>query len=558
VSRAGVQATFAATLVDEWVRAGVTDAVVCPGSRSTPMAVALAADGRLRLHVLLDERSAGFFAVGLGRATGRPAVVLTTSGTAAVELHPAVVEASYGRVPMLAVTANRPPELHDVGAPQTVDQAHLFGRSARWFAAPGVPGPAAGHTWRSLAARAVAEATGSPLGPVHLDLAFGEPLVGEPGGLPPGRDDGRPWHERPVPPPAAAPLPPLAGRRVLVVAGEGAAADEGDGRAVLAAAERLGWPVLADPRSGCRLPSPVTVAAGDALLRAGAFAEAHRPDAVVRLGAPPASKLVAALAGDLLVVVDRHGGWADPARAADAVVAGHPAATLAAVAGPGAPPGWLDAWRAAEAAAQDAVDAVLSAHPEPSEPGTARTLAAALPDGAALVTSSSMPVREVEWFARPRTGLRVLANRGANGIDGVTSTALGVAAAWPDRRTALLTGDLAFLHDGGGLVAMARDQRDLLVVVCDNDGGGIFELLPQAQALPRDRFELLFGTPHRLDLAAVAAGYGLPVTTVEKAAKLEDAISGSGPRVVVVPADRRATAALHAELGDAVGRAVGA
>lgn len=195
---ADVQATFAATLVDEWVRAGVTDAVVAPGSRSTPLLLALTSrSSSIRVHVFLDERSAGFFAVGLGMATGRPAVVVTTSGTAAVELHPAVVEASHAGVPLLAVTADRPWELRDVGAPQTIDQTALFGRAVRWFADPGVPDAASSPAWRSLAARAVVEAVVGR-GPVHLDLPFREPLVGHPGPLPPGRPDGAPWHGPPA------------------------------------------------------------------------------------------------------------------------------------------------------------------------------------------------------------------------------------------------------------------------------------------------------------------------------------------------------------------------
>jgi 2-succinyl-5-enolpyruvyl-6-hydroxy-3-cyclohexene-1-carboxylate synthase len=210
-----VQATFAATLVDEWVRCGVTDAVVCPGSRSTPLALALAADGRLRVHVHHDERSAGFTALGLGLADDRPAVVLTTSGTAAVELHPAVVEASMAGIPLIACTADRPPELQDVGAPQTIDQTHLYGRAPRWFVEPGVADEASRSTWRSLAARAVAEATGAHPGPVHLNLAFREPLVASPDPLPPGRDESAPGHL----PASSAPSPPPAGASAAAAAG---------------------------------------------------------------------------------------------------------------------------------------------------------------------------------------------------------------------------------------------------------------------------------------------------------------------------------------------------
>jgi 2-succinyl-5-enolpyruvyl-6-hydroxy-3-cyclohexene-1-carboxylate synthase len=545
-----VQATFAATLVDEWVRAGVTDAVVSPGSRSTPLALAVARDGRLRLHVVLDERSAGFFALGLGLASGRPALVLTTSGTAAVELHPAMVEASQAGVPLLACTADRPPELHHVGAPQTVEQARLFADVVRWWFDVGLPSKEA---WRSIASRAVAEATGPRPGPVHLNVAFREPLVGEPDEVVPGRRGSEAWHTV-----SAGALPPAPdvvalladGGRGAIVAGCGA----GDPLAVHGLAEALGWPVLADPRSGCRLPTPTTVAAADALLRVHEFAGKHQPDVVLQLGAPWASRVVTT-ALPPTVLVDPAGAWLDPNRGAAVVARCDPALLCRAVldAGPqSADPDWLAGWAAAEQAAQAAFDEVLARHPEPTEPGVARTMSAALPAGAALVVSSSMPVRDVEWYSAPRTGLRVLANRGANGIDGVASTALGVAVAH-DGPTAGLIGDLAFLHDVNGLLIPPGTGGgvDCLLVVVDNDGGGIFSFLPQRAEVPEPRFERLFGTPHGLDLAAVAAAYGVPVTTDLAAALAE---SANGVRMVHVRTDRDANVAVHDELHAAVER----
>ncbi|HET9442749.1 MAG TPA: 2-succinyl-5-enolpyruvyl-6-hydroxy-3-cyclohexene-1-carboxylic-acid synthase, partial [Acidimicrobiales bacterium] len=533
-----LQATFAATLVDEWARSGVTDAVVAPGSRSTPLAVALADHRGLRLHVLLDERSAGFFAVGLGQASGRPAVVLTTSGTAAVEVHPAVVEADQGRVPMVVCTADRPAELHGVCAPQTVVQRRLFGESVRWFVEPGVADPAARGWWRSLASRAVAEAVAGPAGPgpVHLNLAFRDPLVGEPGPLPEGRPGGRPWHRAAASaggaPAEVAGL--LSGRRGVVVAGRGS----GGGAAVRALGEALAWPVLADPRSGAR-GGPASVAAFDALLRPPRLPAAGEVEVVLRLGDPPASKALATwlaepgvgAAGH--VVVDPFGRWPDPERRADVVIAADPgrfcadvAAGRPAPAGP-APAGWLAAWRDAEARAQGAIERVLAARPAVTEPGVARALTAGLPADVALFVSSSMPVRDLEWYGSPASGHLVLANRGANGIDGVVSTALGVAAARRGDPVVALVGDLAFLHDAGGLLwARRRDLRCVIVVV-DNDGGGIFSFLPQAEALGAERFEALFGTPHGLDLAAVAAAYGVPTTAVDKADEVVPAVEAA-------------------------------
>ena len=534
-----VQATFAATLVDEWVRAGVTDAVVAPGSRSAPLALALATHPGVRVEVLLDERSAGFFALGRGLATGRPAVVVTTSGTAAVELHPAVVEAAHARVPLLAVTADRPPELHGVGAPQTIDQAGLFGAAPVWSADPGVARAATAYTWRSLGARAAAEALA---GPVHLNLPFVEPLVGEAGPLPAARSGGRPWHEVR----AAAPQREfdLRGhRRGVVVAGRGARGVE-----AFAAA---GWPVLADPLSGWRVPATTTVAAFDALLRHRRFAAGREPDVIVRLGAPPASKALAAWLATQTCEQLAVGGWLDPDRTATTVVAGRACFRLELP-----DPHWTTGWAKAEAAAQDAIDEVLADHTEPTEPDVARQVAACLPSGSKLFVSSSMPVRDVEWFARPRTGLRVLANRGASGIDGVTSTALGAGA------TAALVGDLAYLHDLGGLLAAARRDADCALVVVDNDGGGIFSFLPQAAALATERFEWLFGTPHGLDLGAITRACGLPVdepsAAVDVGPAVVAAVAAGGVRVVLVRTERATNVAVHAELQAAVAAALDA
>jgi 2-succinyl-5-enolpyruvyl-6-hydroxy-3-cyclohexene-1-carboxylate synthase len=568
---ADTQAAFAATLADEWARAGVTDAVVAPGSRSTPMVLALASDGRFRLHVVIDERSAGFVALGLGLGSGRPALVVTTSGTAAVELHPAVVEAHQAGVPLIAVTADRPAELHGVGAPQTVDQVGLFGPAVRWQASPGVPDRAAASGWRSLAARALAEAVAGPggPGPIHLNLAFREPLLGSVVDPPPGRAAGSPWHRQMAgtvtPPDELVERLAGSGPQGLIVAGAGA----GEPASVLAMAEALGWPVLADPLSGCRQPGRLTVAAADALLRAGPVA-GWRPDVILRLGRPWASRVVATwlsgLDADVLqVLVDPYGRWADPERSAGLVVRCDPAALCRAVTlaarsvGAGGAGEWARQWAGAEAAAQVAFDDVLAGHPEVTEPGLPRALGDQLSDGAVLVASSSMPIRDVEWYMRPRSGLRVLANRGANGIDGVVSTALGVALA-TSGPTACLLGDLAFLYDAGALLAHPGDQPTLTLVVVDNNGGGIFSFLPQASALPPDRFERFWGTPHRADLAAISAGYGVPVTAVTDhsglASEVRSAQEAGGIRMLLAKTDRQANVAVHEELNAAVAGAV--
>jgi 2-succinyl-5-enolpyruvyl-6-hydroxy-3-cyclohexene-1-carboxylate synthase len=535
------QAAFAATLVDEWARGGVAHAVVCPGSRSTPLAVALAAHPGLAVHVRLDERSAGFTALGIGMATGVPALVLTTSGTAAAELHAAVVEADLAGVPLIACTADRPPELRDVGAPQTIDQDHLFGRSTRWYCDPGVPGRGARGWWRSLASRAIAEATDAPPGPgpVHLNLPFREPLLGDAaraGGPPEGRPGGLPWHrvagERSGPSDdvlgalvGSGALAP--GRRGLIVAGAGC----GEPDAVLALARALGWPVLAEPRSGLRIDQPGVVSTADGILRSERFTGHRTPDLVLHLGEPWVSKVVnsylsaAVNGGAVAVAVDPWGRWRDPGRQVAEFVRCHPSQFCAAAvshldarAAGGSDAvggsGWAGAWGRADSAARSVVATVLGPGSPLTEPSLAHHLFAGAPEGSTLVVSSSMPIRDIEAYGLPRLQPpRVVANRGANGIDGVVSTALGVSLA-SGGPTVALVGDLAFLHDASALVRPRGFDPDLTVVVADNGGGGIFSFLDPATALEPAAFEHLFGTPQLPDVAAVAAGFGWPVDDV--------------------------------------------
>jgi 2-succinyl-5-enolpyruvyl-6-hydroxy-3-cyclohexene-1-carboxylate synthase len=561
-----VQATFCATLVDEWARAGVVDAVIAPGSRSTPMALALVGDGRLRVHVHQDERSAAFLALGRSLVTGEPTVVLTTSGTAAVELHPAVVEADLAGVPLLVCTADRPAELIDVGAPQAIDQTHLFGRSPRWAHSPGVADPAGAPRWRPLAARAYAEATGPRPGPVHLNLAFREPLLGAVGELPPARE-GSPgpwaWRSSSGGPedPVIDPREDLQGRRGVVLAGPGS----GDGEAVAALAGALGWPVLAAPQAAVwRLPG-ATVVGADALLRDAGVAEALRPEVVLHLGLPLASRVVgewAAGSGATHLAAAGPGRWVDPHGVAAVVLDDGVDGLLATWAArlQGIEPvdggAWRRRWHGASEAAEAAIAEVLEGEAAITEPGAAASLVEALPSGSRLVVSSSMPIRDLEWYVAGGRDVEVLANRGANGIDGVVSTAIGAALA--GEPTALLIGDLAFLHDSNGLLGATARGIDLVVVVVDNDGGGIFSFLPQSATLAAPEFEQLFGTPHGLDLAAVASAYGISATVVrdDLASHLQAALAAGGVQVLVVRTDRTANRALHGRLNEAVAAAV--
>jgi len=556
-----VQATFVATLVDEWLRAGVEHAVIAPGSRSTPLALALA-ESSVRVHVHLDERAAGFFALGLGLASGRPAIVVTTSGTAGAHLHPAVLEAHLARVPMVVCTADRPPELHHVGAPQTLEQANLFGAALRWVFEPGVADDASRDGWRSIASRAIAEATTNPAGPgpVHLNLAFRDPLVAAPGPLPVGRSDGRPWHRvrswvSSTAPSQGAEL--LSGRRGVVVAGRGAG-----GESLAALADALGWPVLAAPRSGLR-GGRHAVSAFDAVLRTTfAGAGEARPEVVLRVGEVPASKVLAGWLAGLdveQVVLDPYGRWPDPERTADYIlqVDARPFCEAAARAVSPAPEGWAQPWLDAERLAQAAIDSVIGERSDVTEPGVARALTRDLPHDAVLFSASSMPIRDIEWYGHPSARLQVEANRGANGIDGAVSTALGLAAGGQARPVVALVGDLAFLHDTGGLLGAVGRPGRCTFVVLDNDGGGIFSFLPQASEVPRSRFEQLFGTPHGLDLAALAAVHGIPVTPVEVMDDLLPAVSSpGGVRVVHVRTDRTANVVLHDQIHQAVATAL--
>jgi 2-succinyl-5-enolpyruvyl-6-hydroxy-3-cyclohexene-1-carboxylate synthase len=582
---------LAITLADELIRCGLTEVVLAPGSRSAPLAMEFhrrAERGDLRLHVRIDERSAAYLALGLAKAGGRPAAVLCTSGTAAASFHPAVIEASESGVPLLVLTADRPPELRGTGANQAIDQIKLYGDAVRWFSEVGVPedrpGPAAEAAqagyWRSLTCRAWGSASGAaggPAGPVHLNLAFRDPLVPDPAPAPAdealdGRAGGAPWVRftaTPAGPGAALELPPT--ERGLIVCGDGLS-DETAGQ-LLALAAEAGWPVLAEPSSGARR-GPDALSAYQYLLAAPGFLAAHRPDVIVTAGRPGLSRgqtaLLRGVAGSVrhVVIAAQPGHWDDPARTATDVA---PAVRLAPAASAARAPdtAWRREWCRADAAARKAVDALLDAEPGLSEPRLARDLAAALPDGALLWAASSMPIRDLDQQLAPRTGLRVLASRGASGIDGTTSAAIGAAlahqAAGGGPAVALI-GDLALLHDSAGLFIGPDEPRpDLCLVVVNNDGGGIFSTLEQA-SFPGS-FERVFGTPHGADVGRLATAAGLPYQRItqftqlvtqlvtqpanQPATQLAGALAGSGLRVVELQTSRTEAAELRTRLQQA-------
>ena len=544
-----VQATFCATLVDEWLALGVRHAVVAPGSRSTPMALALADRDEMRVHVVHDERSAAFVALGLA-LDGDPALLLCTSGTAAANFFPAVVEAGLSEVPMIVLTADRPEELRGVGAPQTIDQVDLYGNHVMWSRDPGVPVDVERSLWRELALDAWSHAAS---GPVQLNLAFREPLLGTVGELP----DRGPAERRPPAPNRvrrADPIPAIDRARGLIIVGgrSGVGADQ-----VAMLSNTTGWPIVADPVSQMRrLPGAISTA--DALLRNEQFAADHLPDVIVRIGRPAASKVLAQLtarataAGAVLLQVGGP-GVIDPDHNVTAVVSiddlltSEPAASEPNDA-------WSASWAAADRLAGQAIVDVLAGFDELTEPAVARTVADAIPDDADLVVASSMPVRDLEWFGGSRA--QAHANRGANGIDGVLGTALGRALT--GSTTFVLLGDLAFVHDSNALTALAQRRVDLRIVVVDNDGGGIFSFLPQAAALSEDRFEQLFGTPLGVDIVALATSYGLEARTVQAVDELVEQLAQPGPWVCCIPTDRRHNVEVHAALHTAVVNALDA
>jgi 2-succinyl-5-enolpyruvyl-6-hydroxy-3-cyclohexene-1-carboxylate synthase len=572
---------FATVFADELIRCGLREVVLAPGSRSAPLAMALhercAADGPLRLHVRIDERTAAFLALGLAKASGRPAAVLCTSGSAAANFHPAVIEADESAVPLLLLTADRPPELRGTGANQTIDQLHLYGGAVRWFADAGVPEARPGMTayWRSLACRAWAAAAGTAgglPGPVQLNLPLRDPLVpGLADAGPPEHDpagwpeplDGRPggvaWTrlagDTSPGTPGALELPWT--ERGVLLAGDGAV----EPATVAALAERAGWPVLAEPSSGARRGA-AALSAYQYLLDEPTFTAAHRPDLVISAGRPGLSRgqlgflrQAAGHGARHVALTQGPGRWADPARTATDV-----AARVRLAGGPprGRATDWLRRWQRADAAARGAVDTILDTESGLTEPRLARDLAAALPDGALLWAASSLPIRDLDRQMAARAGLRVLASRGASGIDGLISAASGAAlahqAAGGGPAVALL-GDLAVLHDSPGLFAGPGEPcPDLVIVVASNDGGGIFSTLEPA-AFP-DSFERVFGTPHGARFSALAAAAGLPYLELRTAAKLPAALDGGGLRIVEVPAGRAAGAALRQRLHEAAMAAI--
>ncbi|MDX6703307.1 MAG: 2-succinyl-5-enolpyruvyl-6-hydroxy-3-cyclohexene-carboxylate synthase [Baekduia sp.] len=542
--------------VDELHRCGIAGACTSPGSRSTPLVLTLARDGRVATTSHVDERSAGFFALGLIKATGRPAVLACTSGTAAANYLPAVIEAAEARLPLIVLTADRPPELRDVGAGQTIDQVKLYGSAAKWFFEVGTHAatPQRLRWMRQLACRAAWTAVDGRAGPVHLNFPLREPLVlDEPlEGAPAdgGRPGDVPYTDRVGAEQDPAPLVAWlrAHRRGVIVAGReepGAPAGADHPAARLAAA--LAWPLLADPLSGAR-HGGAAIAHYDALLRDTAWGAGVAPECVLRVGDLPTSKPLRQWLASLDPAIPQAalvpgGSWQDPDATLHTVFDLRSPALAAIDEVWHADAAWLGTWRDADARAADALARTLG--DELNEPRVARELATAVPRGARTVIAASMPIRDVETFWPVDAAATALANRGANGIDGTIATAYGVAAADPAVPAYLLVGDVALAHDVGSLLTGKRLGVPLTIVAIDNAGGGIFDFLPVATQ--RDAFEEHVLTPTGLDIARIALLYDAEYRAISDVPSLRAAL-GEPPRgttILHIRTERSANVALH-------------
>jgi 2-succinyl-5-enolpyruvyl-6-hydroxy-3-cyclohexene-1-carboxylate synthase len=573
----------ATVMVDEFLRCGLTDAVLSPGSRSTPLAMALAAAesrGELTLHVRLDERTAGYLAVGLAKVTGVPAIVVTTSGTAAVNLHPAIVEADQSCVPLIAVTADRPPELRGVGANQTIRQAAVFGGDVRLAVDMATATEREGGVryWRSTVARVVAAATDAVRpGPVHLNVPFAEPLAPDDDDQwiesLDGRSEGRPWTaDSRLVAGMSTPLDDVLDAlldsthvpaRGIVVIG-----DHDDTEAVELVDElsdALGWPVIAEP-SGNGAGCSTALSHGPLLLADGARAEAHVPQIVVTVGRVGLNRSVLRMIGraGLHVAVDANPEWSDPTRTADVVVASVPLPPAEAE----TDEAWLESWQRADVLAAAAVETALFSQDDGlTGMHVARITAGAVPDGGLLFVGASWSVRHVGSFAANTVqDAVIMGNRGTSGIDGCVSTAWGAAHALQRNGGSgvlALMGDQTFVYDSNGLLAPPEEERpDLVIVVSDNDGGGIFSSLEQGAPQHAATFERVFGVPLSLDVAALSAALGMPAlvasTSTELISAIDEAVGTGGVRIVVArTASRAQEAATLVNVQRAVGEALG-
>jgi 2-succinyl-5-enolpyruvyl-6-hydroxy-3-cyclohexene-1-carboxylate synthase len=589
---------YIGAFVDELQRAGVQNVVICPGSRSTPLALAFATQAGMRIWMQVDERSAAYFGLGMAKQLRQPVALLCTSGTAAANFMPAIVEAKLAHVPLLVLTADRPHELRDNGASQSIDQNRLYGTYAKWFVEVALPEAtnAALRYIRTIAVRAAASAQAIPAGPVHLNFPFREPLTPEPipdQPLPPvawrdhvawqGKFNNVPYvevREAPLGAPDASTIASLMGmvRRAqcgLIIAGPND--DQALVEPLVRLARQLGYPILADPLSQLRCGGhdrDMMISSYDAFLRIDSFIESAQPELLLRFGAMPASKplllYLKRYASCPLVVIDGHGGWEEPTQLASELIHANPAAlcqslltvldqdTKSEELQTFVSQAWLATWRDADKVTRQTLLNVIQDFSELFEGRVFTELANLLPDGTTLYTGNSMPVRDLDtffWCGEHR--IRIMGNRGANGIDGVVSSALGASAGAGQHETMVLVlGDLSFFHDLNGLLAARLHQLNLTIILINNDGGGIFSFLPQA-AYP-EHFDQLFGTPTGLDFRLAAQMYGGQFQKVDSWEQFRKAVSRGlntgGLHVIEVPTQRASNVKMHRQLWEVIGK----
>ncbi|MCP1492831.1 2-succinyl-5-enolpyruvyl-6-hydroxy-3-cyclohexene-1-carboxylate synthase [Peribacillus frigoritolerans] len=557
---------YAASFVDELAQNEVKHVVVSPGSRSTPLALLLVEHPDIEIHINVDERSAAFFALGLAKALKEPVGLLCTSGTAAANYYPAVIEAFYSRVPLIVLTADRPHELRDVGAPQAIDQIHLYGRHVKWFVEMALPENTEGmmRYARTVGARAVATAAAEPAGPVHLNFPLREPLI-------PDLEEAKKYRQNKRTPAVlidsgerslsasqveAVATTLLKARQGIIVCGELPHPEMKE--AIVALAKKLAFPVLADPLSQLRSGShdkAVIIDAYDTFLRDETAKAAFRPEVILRFGAMPVSKPLLLFMKKqkqaITLVVDGGAGWREPAGLATNMIYSEEkdfCLRIAESITSSPDDEWLRLWQTVNGATKDALASVRD-EAELSEGKLFALLADMMPLESTLFVGNSMPIRDLDtFFLNNEKGIQTIANRGANGIDGVVSTALGVSTV--SKNTVLAIGDLSFFHDMNGLLAAKLQKQSITILLVNNDGGGIFSFLPQANE--REHFETLFGTPHGLDFSHTAQLYGGKYNKVQNWDEFEKVFKESfeiqGLKIIEVPTERESNLQKHRNL----------
>jgi len=591
---------YASAFVDELQRAGVRNVVICPGSRSTPLAIVFAAQPAIRTWMHVDERSAAYFGLGMAKQLHQPVALLCTSGTAAANFLPAVVEAKLTHVPLLVLTADRPHELRDNGAPQSIDQNRLYGTYVKWFVEVALPEAtnAALRYIRTIAVRAAALTQAIPAGPVHLNIPFREPLTPEPIPDQPlpqvtqrdlvawqGRPNNAPYVEVRTALPGALTATTIAymmdlvhkARRGLIIVGPND--DPLLAEPLVRLAQHLGYPILADPLSQLRCgdhDQSIVISSYDAFLRIDSFIESTQPELVLRFGAMPTSKpallYLKRYASCPLIVIDGNGGWEEPTQLASELIHANPTALCQGLLNvleqsgesrekqPPVSQEWITMWQDADKVTRQTIQAAIQDFNEFFEGRVFTELANLVPDGTTLYVGNSMPVRDLDtFFYCTGEQIRIMGNRGANGIDGVVSSALGASAgAGLNKPTILVLGDLSFFHDLNGLLAAQLHRLNLTIVLINNDGGGIFSFLPQA-AYP-EHFEQLFGTPIALDFRLAVQMYGGQYQKVENWEQFRKGVrrglNTGGLHVIEVPTERASNVKMHRQLWEVVGKAL--